>query len=44
MFIILFVCTQEGINYADLNMQSGPSRYGGGDYGVEYGQVAETKQ
>ena len=38
------VYMQEQLNYADLNIQRGPNRYGGGDHTVEYVQVAETEQ
>ena len=39
------MCTQEELNYADLDLQKGPKvRIGGNDHAVEYSQVAETVQ
>ena len=43
----MFLCTQEELNYADLDLQKGPNaRLGLGDnnHTVEYSQVAETVQ
>ena len=38
----LFMCTQEQINYADLELQKGPKQWNVDEHAVSYGQVAET--
>ena len=44
MFTVLFVYTQEGIHYADLDHKHIiPGRFGGGEHVVGYAQVAETQ-
>ena len=40
----LSVYTQEAINYAELDPQKGPSRFGGGEHVVNYDQVTEAKK
>ena len=41
-----FICgTQvQGLNYADLDIGMGPSRFGGGEHAVDYGQVTDTNK